>query len=84
MNLWEMLGWMLWAVIFISYLFALFAIITDLFRDHSLSGWGKAVWALFLIFLPLLTALVYLITRGGGMASRTQAAGREAEAATAS
>lgn len=75
---------MLWAVVFISYLFALFAIITDLFRDHTLSGWWKAVWALFLIFLPFVTALVYLIARGEGMATRSQAAGRDAEEAAAS
>ncbi len=74
---------MLWAVVFISYLFALFAIITDLFRDHTLSGWWKAVWALFLIFLPFVTALVYLIARGEGMSARSRAAGQDADAAVA-
>lgn len=78
-----MLSWMLWAVIFISYLFALFAIISDLFRDHTLNGWWKAVWVLFLIFLPLATALVYLIARGKGMSERSVAANRDAEAAAA-
>lgn len=84
MDFWAILSWMLWAVVFISYLFALFAIISDLFRDHTLSGWWKAVWVLFLVFLPLLTALVYLIARGTGMSKRSQAAGRDAEAAAAS
>ncbi|KIP52960.1 PLDc N-terminal domain-containing protein [Leucobacter komagatae] len=83
MDFWAMLSWMLWAVIFISYLFALFAIISDLFRDHTLNGWWKAVWVLFLIFLPLATALVYLIARGKGMSERSVAANRDAEAAAA-
>ena len=84
MLFWETLGWMLWATVFIGYLFALFAIIGDLFRDRGLSGWWKAVWVIFLIFLPFLTVLVYLIARGQGMAERSSRADREAEDATAS
>ncbi|MCB8956441.1 MAG: PLDc N-terminal domain-containing protein [Nocardioides sp.] len=53
-----------------AYLMVLFQILTDMFRDHELSGWWKAVWVLFLIFFPILTALVYLIARGRGMAER--------------
>src|SRR6478609_3807848 len=52
----------------------LFTIIGDLFRDHQLSGWWKAVWVFFLIFVPFLTALIYLIARGNGMAQRSLAA----------
>jgi Phospholipase_D-nuclease N-terminal/Short C-terminal domain len=48
----------------------LFTIITDLFRDHSMSGWGKAAWIVFLIFVPFLAALLYLIFRGSGMHER--------------
>ena len=55
---------------FIAYLFAMFTIIVDLFRDKTVSGWMKAVWLIFLILFPVLTALVYLIARGGGMAQR--------------
>ncbi|MFJ2552782.1 PLDc N-terminal domain-containing protein [Microbacterium sp. NPDC087591] len=79
MLFWEILGWMLWATVFIGYLFALFAIITDLFRDRELNGWWKALWVVFLIFLPFLTALIYLIARGQGMAERSGRAAREAE-----
>ena len=57
---------------FIAYLFAMFTIIIDLFRDHSVSGVMKAVWLILLILFPILTALAYLIVRGGGMAQRSQ------------
>jgi hypothetical protein len=56
---------------FIVWIWILFTILTDLFRDHELSGWWKAVWVLFLVFIPFLTALVYLIARGSGMRDRT-------------
>lgn len=84
MLFWETLGWMLWATVFIGYLFALFAIIGDLFRDRGLSGWWKALWVVLLIFLPFLTVLVYLIARGQGMAERSSKAARDAEDATES
>lgn len=71
-SFWDLVWWFLWAFVFIAYLFALFAIIGDLFRDHTLNGWWKAVWIVFLIFVPFLTTLVYLIARGEGMARRSQ------------
>jgi phospholipase D-like protein/putative oligomerization/nucleic acid binding protein len=75
MSFWNSLGdilwWTLWFFAFFAYLWAVIAIITDLFRDHKLNGWWKAVWIIFLIFVPFLTALVYLIARGSGMAERS-------------
>lgn len=68
--------------IFIAYLMLLFSIITDLFRDRSLGGFAKAVWFIFLIFIPFLTALIYIIARGNGMAERNVKAAAQAEAAT--
>lgn len=59
--------------VFIAYLVALFSVIADLFRDPKLSGWGKAIWLLFLIFVPFITLLVYLIARGHGFAERENA-----------
>ena len=56
--------------LFAAWLMVLFIIITDLFRDHSMSGWGKAAWIVFLIFVPFLAALLYLIFRGSGMHER--------------
>ncbi|TAJ48615.1 MAG: hypothetical protein EPO52_10905 [Herbiconiux sp.] len=69
-NFGDALGWFLWVFVLIAYLMAVFAIIGDLFRDHKLSGWWKAVWIFFLFVVPFLTALVYLIARGRGMAER--------------
>lgn len=70
-SFWDIIWWFLWAFFFVAYLFALFAVIGDLFRDHTLNGWLKAVWIIFLIFVPFLTLLVYLIARGKGMAQRS-------------
>jgi len=56
---------------FVIWIWILITILSDLFRDHELSGWGKAAWVLFLVFIPFLTALIYLIARGNGMRDRT-------------
>ncbi|PWC05521.1 SHOCT domain-containing protein [Agromyces badenianii] len=81
-SFWDLIWWFLWAFAFVAYLFALFAIIGDLFRDQKLNGWWKAVWIVFLIFVPFLTALVYLIARGNGMAERSQREYKQAQTAT--
>ncbi len=55
---------------FVIWIWILITILSDLFRDHETSGWAKAAWVLFLVFIPFLTALVYLIARGSGMRER--------------
>jgi Short C-terminal domain/Phospholipase_D-nuclease N-terminal len=70
-NLGEALLLALEIFFFVIWIWILITILMDLFRDHELSGWGKAVWVLFLVFIPFLTALIYLIARGGGMRDRT-------------
>ncbi len=69
-NFWDVLWLIFWTFAFVAYLFALFAIIGDLFRDHKLHGVWKAIWIIFLIFAPFITALIYVIARGRGMAER--------------
>lgn len=56
--------------LFVIWIWILFTIITDLFRDHEMSGWAKAAWILFLVFIPFVTMLIYLIARGSGMRDR--------------
>ncbi len=53
-----------------AWIWILISIIMDLFRDHQLSGIAKAVWVFFLVFLPFLGVLIYLIVRGNGMRDR--------------
>jgi len=64
---------------FVIWIWILITILTDLFRDHETSGWVKAAWVLFLVFIPFLTALIYLIARGSGMRDRTIKAQAEAK-----
>ncbi|MBS1894887.1 MAG: SHOCT domain-containing protein [Actinobacteria bacterium] len=57
--------------LFFAWIWILITVISDLFRDHELSGIVKAVWVFFLVFLPFLGVLIYLIVRGNGMRDRT-------------
>lgn len=81
-NFWDSVWLIFSAFLFVAYLFVMFQVITDLFRDDSVSGFGKAAWIVGLIFLPMLTALVYIITRGSGMAERQRAVVQRAKADT--
>ena len=81
-NFWSIIWIVIWSFVFVAYLFVLFYILTDLFRDRELSGWWKALWIIFLIFAPYLTALVYIIARGRGMSERQVAAAKEARSET--
>jgi hypothetical protein len=72
-NFWDVLLWSFWFFIWIAALMVWFRCVVDLFRDRSLSGWGKAGWAIVLIFVPWLGALIYLIARGRSMTERQMA-----------
>ena len=67
---------MLWFFLFVVWIFAVFSVLVDIFRSHDMGGWAKALWVLFVIILPLLGVLIYLIARGDKM---TQNAVRDAE-----
>jgi predicted PurR-regulated permease PerM len=72
-NFWQFFWLIIWSFLFISYLFVLFQIFVDVFRDHKLAGGWKALWIVCLLIFPLIAALVYVIARGSGMAERQQA-----------
>ncbi|WP_243064204.1 SHOCT domain-containing protein [Humibacter sp. RRB41] len=81
-NFWNIIWVIFWSFAFVAYLFALFSVVADLFRDHKLNGWWKALWIIFLIFVPFLTVLVYLIARGRGMAERGAKEQKQVQQAT--
>lgn len=58
-------------------------ILIDVFRDHTINGWGKAGWVILLVVLPFLGALIYLITRGRSMAEREALRASQVEQANA-
>ena len=82
---WSNLGSIFWytltIIIFVSYLMVLFSIVGDIFRDREMSGGLRAVWIVCLIFLPFITALIYLIVRGRGMTERAVAQAERNKAA---
>ena len=66
----EVLWSFLWFFIFIIWIYLLIFIFSDIFRSEDLSGWGKALWTILIIFLPYIGIFAYLIARGGKMAER--------------
>jgi len=81
-NFWDILWLIFSTFVFIAYILILFQIVVDLFRDHELGGGFKALWIIGLIFVPLLTALIYIVARGRGMAERQRAALQRAKSDT--
>jgi hypothetical protein len=73
-SFWDVLRVMFEAFVFVAYLILVFHIVADLFRDPTVGGGTKAVWVFCLVVLPLLTGLLYVILRGGGMAERQRGA----------
>ena len=66
---WIMLEFFLWVI----WIWILITVFVHIFRSHDLSGWGKALWFLFVLIIPLVGVLVYLIVRGGSMHERAVA-----------
>ncbi|MEU4265960.1 SHOCT domain-containing protein [Streptomyces argenteolus] len=72
---------MMYLFLWVMWFFLLFKVITDIFRDHSMGGWAKAGWLVFVIVLPYVGVLVYLIARGRGMSRRDVKQAEDQEAA---
>ncbi|MDN4472265.1 SHOCT domain-containing protein [Demequina zhanjiangensis] len=71
----------LWIMVWVAFIFLVFRIIVDIFRDQELGGFAKFLWVLFVIVLPVLGALVYVIARGKSMTARDMEAAASARAA---
>ena len=72
----------LWLFVFFAWIWLVITIFGDIFRSRDLSGWAKALWTLFVVFLPWLGVLIYLIVRGKSMEDRSVQAAAEREKAT--
>ena len=74
--LWTMIIFFLW----VAWIWILITIFADIFRRHDIGGWHKAIWIVFLIILPFLGVLVYLIAQSKGMAERNVERAQAAQA----
>jgi hypothetical protein len=77
----EVLWTMLWFTLFFIWIWLLITVFADIFRSHDINGWVKAIWIIFIIFLPYLGVLVYLIARGHKMAEHAAQAAAAQDAA---
>ena len=76
--LWDLL----WFFVLVLWLILLFRVFADIFRSHDMGGFAKALWVIFVIFMPFLGVFVYVIARGHKMAEHAQAAMEAQQAAT--
>ena len=77
----DVLWTMLWFFLLIAWIWVIIVVIADVFRSQDLNGWGKALWTIFIILIPWLGVLVYLIARGHGMQDRQVQATADQQAA---
>jgi hypothetical protein len=83
MPLFDLFWAMLWLFLWIAWIWLLVTVLFDVFRSDDLGGWGKALWAIFVVILPFLGVFIYLIARGGQMQQRAVDQAAQQEAATA-
>jgi hypothetical protein len=76
----ELLWWTIELFFLFMFIWIFVILIADIFRDHELSGWGKAGWILLLIIVPLIGSLIYIIVRGPSMAERSEKQAAAAQA----
>jgi hypothetical protein len=81
-NFWDAVLLMASTFVFVAYLVILFHVVVDLFRDSEMGGGSKAVWIVGLVFIPVLTSLLYILVRGRGMSERQRAALQRAKSDT--
>jgi len=77
----DVFWWMFWFFLWVIWIWMLIAIFSDIFRSPDLGGWGKALWSVFVIVLPYLGVLVYLIARGRKMSEHAMHDAQQRDAA---
>ena len=77
----QVLWSILWFFLFFVWIMLIFTIFGDIIRSDDMGGWAKALWSVFIIFVPFLGIFMYLIVRGGSMADRQVKAAQEQQAA---
>lgn len=78
----EVLWTFIWFTVFFIWIWLAISVFFDIFRSHDMGGWHKALWILFIVVLPYLGVLVYLIARGGKMQAHAVEAAKQQDAAT--
>jgi hypothetical protein len=79
MPLFDLFWAMLWLFLWIAWFWTVIGVVGDIFRSEDMGGAAKAFWVLFVIMIPWLGVLLYIITRGDGMARRSYEAAAEQE-----
>ena len=77
----QVLWSMIWFTLFFIWIWLLIVVFGDIFRSHDLGGWSKAIWILFIIVVPLIAILIYLIVRGDKMRVHAMEAAKEQDEA---
>ncbi len=79
-GLWDVFVSMFWFMLLFAWIWLIIAILSDIFRDRTLSGGAKAMWALFIVIIPWLGALIYIFARGDSMNERNHQAALDQQA----
>jgi hypothetical protein len=79
-GLWDVFVSMFWFMLLFAWIWLIIAILSDIFRDRTLSGAAKAMWALFIVIIPWLGALIYIFARGDSMNERSHQAALDQQA----
>jgi hypothetical protein len=79
-GLWDVIVSTFWFMLLFAWIWMIIAILSDIFRDRTLSGGSKALWALFIVIIPWLGALVYIFARGDSMNERSHQAALDQQA----
>lgn len=74
---WDVIVSMFWFMLLVAWIWMIFHVLADLFRDRDLNGGAKALWALFIVIIPWLGVLIYILVRGDSMNAREQQRARE-------